>query len=243
MFGLSIPLPPSTFFYLHAMKITYFGHSCFLFERGADSLLCDPFIRANALASSVDVSSIRPNKILISHGHGDHIADAREIALQSDATVYSAYEIANWLGEQQVKTVGMNAGGRYRGDALQFSFTQAVHSSSLPDGTYCGSAMGAMLSLGNQTAYFAGDTDIFGDMELLAEVYKPDFALLPIGDTFTMGAQLAARAASMMNLKTVIGMHYDTFPPITISHDEARKAFRDQGIDLILLKVGESIQF
>ncbi len=225
------------------MKITYYGHSCFLFERGHDAILSDPFIRGNTLASAVDVASIRPQAILVSHGHGDHLADAREIALQANATVYSAYEVANWLGAQQVNTVGMNAGGRHKGENWQLSFTQAHHSSSLPDGTYGGSALGAMLSLGNQTAYFAGDTDIFGDMELIADIYKPDFALLPIGDVFTMGSALAARAATMMGLKTVIGMHYDTFPPITIDQELAKSHFKKQGVELILLKIGESINF
>lgn len=224
------------------MQLTYLGHSSFQLQNAHTSVITDPFIRANALASSIDVAGLRAAHMVLSHGHGDHIADAVEIAQQSSSAVYCAYEIASWLEQKGLQNLhGMNIGGsKHAEDGFSVSFTQALHSSTLPDGSNGGSAMGAMIQLGDRTVYFAGDTDIFRDMELLSELYHPEIALLPIGDVFTMGARHAAKAAAMMQVETVIGMHYDTFPPICIDHDAARKAFRNQGVDLILLKPGET---
>jgi L-ascorbate metabolism protein UlaG (beta-lactamase superfamily) len=225
------------------MKITFYGHTCFEASVGETKVLFDPFIKPNPAAAHIDVATLNPTIIAISHGHGDHLADAAEIADQSGATVIANYEVATWLGKQGVKnTVGMNIGGKFTSGNVSLSLTQALHSSSMPDGSYGGNPNGFVLKIEGETAYYAGDTDAFGDMKLIAEFYKPSFAFLPIGDMFTMGIDRAAWAAEMMGLKKVIGMHFDTFPPITIDHAAAKAHFASKGIELILMKIGESIE-
>ncbi len=225
------------------MKITFYGHSCFEASAGGSKVLFDPFIRPNPAAAHIDITLLNPSIIAISHGHGDHLADAAEIANQSGATLVANYEVATWFGNQGVKnTVGMNTGGKFSSGNVSLSLTQALHSSSLPDGSYGGNPNGIVLTIEGQTAYFAGDTDVFSDMKLIADFYKPSFAFLPIGDLFTMGIDRAAWAAEIMGLKKVIGMHFDTFPPITIDHAAAKAHFASKGIELILMKIGESIE-
>ena len=225
------------------MKITYFGHSCFELAGMDASVLFDPFIRPNPAAAHIDVSSLNPTHVVLSHGHGDHVADAAEIANQSGALLIANYEVATWFGNQGVKnTLGMNTGGQFTSGNLSISLTAALHSSSMPDGSYGGSPNGIIITIDGQTAYYAGDTDVFGDMKLISESYKPSFAFLPIGDLFTMGIERAAMAAEMMGMKKVIGMHFDTFPPIEIDHAFAKAHFENKGIELILMKIGETIE-
>lgn len=225
------------------MKITFYGHSCFEASAGDTKVLFDPFIRHNPAAAHIDVASLKPTHIVLSHGHGDHVADAAEIANQSGAMLIANFEVATWFGNQGVKnTLGMNTGGKFTAGNLSVSLTTALHSSSMPDGSYGGSPNGIVLTIEGQTAYFAGDTDVFSDMKLIADFYKPAFAFLPVGDLFTMGIDRAAWAAEMMGLKKVIGMHFDTFPPIAIDHAAAKAHFASKGIELILMKIGESIE-
>lgn len=225
------------------MKITFFGHSCFEIASGETKVLFDPFIKPNPAAAHIDVLSLKPNYIVLSHGHGDHVADAAEIANNSGATLIANFEVASWFGNQGVQnTIGMNTGGKFSTDNVSISLTHAIHSSSLPDGSYGGNPNGIVITLDGQTAYFAGDTDLFSDMKLIADFYKPSFAFLPIGDLFTMGIERAAMAAELMGMKKIIGMHFDTFPPIAIDHAAAKAHFASKGIELILMKIGESIE-
>jgi L-ascorbate metabolism protein UlaG (beta-lactamase superfamily) len=225
------------------MKISFYGHSCFEASAGETKVLFDPFIKPNPAAAHIDVSALNPTHIVLSHGHGDHLADAAEIANQSGATLIANFEVATWFANQGVQnTVGMNTGGKYTSGKLSISLTPALHSSSLPDGSYGGNPNGIVITIDGQTAYFAGDTDVFSDMKLIADFYKPAFAFLPIGDLFTMGIERAAMAAELMGLKKVIGMHFDTFPPIAIDHEAAKAHFASKGIELILMKIGESIE-
>lgn len=224
------------------MHITNYGHSCFQIESNGTKILFDPFIRPNEKASNIDISKINPDVVAISHGHFDHIADAEEIIRQSGASFFANWEIYTWLSNKGL-TGGhpMNSGGSKQCEWGKISLTPAVHSSSLPDGSYGGNANGITIEFGDECVYFAGDTDLFSDMALIARKRKPTLAFLPIGDNFTMDAESAVEAAKLVQVKTVIGMHYDTFPYIVIDHQKSIQLFKNAGIELILMNIGETI--
>lgn len=221
-------------------KIGYLGHSVFTLEMGGLKVLTDPFITPNPLASSVDLKSISADIILVSHGHQDHTADLMTLAMQTDATVVSNHEISNWVvSNGHSRVVGMNHGGVFRHKGLTIKMVNAVHSSSFTDGKYAGNPAGFVISNEDYCAYFAGDTALSMDMKLIGEEFTVDVAMLPIGDLFTMGFEDACRAAGFVKTKTVIGMHYDSFPPIVIDHHRAKEHFQKNGIELLLMGVGE----
>ncbi len=224
------------------MKLSYYGHSCFAVETGGATLLFDPFIRPNSLASAVDVASIRADYILISHGHFDHVADAVELAKQTGATVISNFEIYTWLGHQGVEKVHpMNHGGSFQFHFGRVKFVNAIHSSVLPDGTYGGNPGGFVVQNAEGSFYYAGDTALTLDMKLIAEEFDLSFAVLPIGDNFTMGANDAGRASKLLKCQTVVGVHYDTFPPIKIDHEAAKSTVASHGATLHLPAIGQTI--
>jgi L-ascorbate metabolism protein UlaG (beta-lactamase superfamily) len=225
------------------MQLTYLGHSSFLAEHANTSILFDPFIRPNPLAAHIDASSINPDIIAISHAHGDHIADAEEIAKASGAQLLSNYEITSWFNQKGVEnTVGMNTGGTFKRADVFITLTQALHSSAFPDGSYGGNPNGFIVKMGHHTFYYAGDTDIFGDMALIARLHAPQWAILPIGDHFTMGVASACEAAQLLRVNRVIGMHFNTFPPIAINEAEAKQHFKQYGIELLLLPIGDKVE-
>ena len=222
------------------MKITYYGQSCLEIETGGKKLLFDPFITHNPLAKHIDISTIKPNYILLSHGHGDHVADLIEIQKNSGAKVICIAEIAGWLGKQDIDAHGMNIGGSFTFDFGRVKMVNAIHSSSMPDGSYGGNPAGFVIYAQDKTIYFAGDTALTYDMKLLADD-NIDWALLPIGDNYTMGADDAVKACYFINCKNVIGVHYDTFPAIKIDKEETMKKFIAAGLNLKLPAVGESL--
>lgn len=226
------------------MKITFYGHSCFLIEVNGKKLLFDPFISPNPMAAHIDVSSIKPDYVLLSHGHEDHVADAEQILKQSGAMLISNFEIVTWYAAKGIeKYHPMNIGGTKEFDFGKVKMVRADHSSMLPDRSYGGNPAGYVLSLGKHTIYYAGDTDLFGDMKLIGELHKPDIAFLPIGDNFTMSYETAAIAAGYLGVKEVVGMHYDTFPYIEISNLAALEHFDQKGLQLLLPAIGESLTF
>lgn len=224
------------------IRIKYYGHSCFGIELNGKSLLFDPFITPNPLASSIDVSKIKPDYILISHGHFDHTADLVTLAKSSGATVICSWEISEWLKKQGVpKSHPMNTGGHWIFDFGKVKCVNAIHSSGLPDGTYGGSAMGFLLETSQGNFYYAGDTALHYDMQLIGEYKKIDFAFLPLGNNFTMGIDNAVIAADFVKCERIVGMHFDTFDMIKIDHAEAIAKFEATGKQLTLMKVGETI--
>jgi L-ascorbate metabolism protein UlaG (beta-lactamase superfamily) len=224
------------------MQLTYFGHATFLATIGGTRVLFDPFIRPNPLAKDVNVDAIEADYILLSHGHGDHIADAEEIAKRSGATILGIAEVAGYFGAKGIEVIGTNLGGKV---ALPFGTVHCVaaaHSSSFPDGSYAGVAMGFVIKTNEgQTFYFAGDTALTYDLKLIKERHQVDFALLPIGDHYTMGISDALVAAEWVGTSEVIGMHYDTFPPLVIDHAAAQAEAKAAGKNLRLLAIGETI--
>jgi L-ascorbate metabolism protein UlaG (beta-lactamase superfamily) len=225
------------------MKITYFGHSCFGVETAHHRLLFDPFITPNTLAANIDIDKIEADYIFISHGHSDHVADAEYIAKRTGATVVANFEIYTWLTEKGIaKGHPMNTGGKWTFEFGQVQMVAAMHSSSLPDGSYGGSANGFVVQLGGKTFYFAGDTALYSDMKLIPDTYNIDFAFLPIGSNFTMDMYDACKAAHYVNTKEVIGMHFDTFPYIVIDKEEVMSVAKTNNINMHLMNVGEIME-
>ncbi|HZZ28379.1 MAG TPA: metal-dependent hydrolase [Pirellulales bacterium] len=196
-----------------SIEITWFGHACFSISTGKHTLLVDPFLDDNP-AAPVKADSVQADFILITHGHFDHIADAVKIAKRTGATVISNFEISQWLTKQGLKNpIGLNLGG---GTTLPFGklkMTIAHHTSTLPDGTYGGNPAGFLLTLDGAKIYIAGDTALFGDMQLYG-AGGLDVAILPIGDTYTMGPEDSVEAIKLLRPKRVIPCHFNTWPPI-----------------------------
>jgi L-ascorbate metabolism protein UlaG (beta-lactamase superfamily) len=225
------------------MRLTYYGQSCFAVEAKGKNLLFDPFITPNELAKHIDIAQIKADYILVSHGHSDHIADCVQLAKRNNAMVVGAFEVASWLGKQGVeKTHPMNHGGKWNFGAGWIKCTNAIHSSALPDGSYGGNPMGFIVHTDDKTFYYSGDTALTMDMQLIPRWAKLDFAVLPIGDNFTMGYEDAIVAAEFIGCKKIVGVHYDSFEVIRIDHEKVKKAFAGAGLDLYLVPVGESIE-
>ncbi len=223
------------------MKVTYYGHACLKVEIGGKSILFDPFITPNELASDIDVDSIECDYILVSHGHEDHVADVESIAKRTGATVVSNYEIVTWFGGKGIENGHpMNHGGTWNFDFGSVKYVNAVHSSTLPDGSNGGNPGGFVLSSKEGSFYYAGDTALHMDMKLIPMFHTLSFAILPIGDNFTMGIDEAIKAAQFVDCKKIVAMHFDTFGYIKIDKDEARKKFANAGIDLHILEIGET---
>jgi L-ascorbate metabolism protein UlaG (beta-lactamase superfamily) len=226
------------------MKITHYGHACVAVEVKGTTLLFDPFITPNELAKAVDVNAVAADYVLISHGHADHIGDTVAIAKRTGATAISNYEIAVWLNNQGVeKTLPLNHGGAAQLDFGRVKFVNAIHSSSLPNGAYGGNPGGFVVETADGGFYFSGDTALTMDMKLIGESTRLKFAALCIGDTFTMGVDDAIKCAEFIRCGEIVGIHYDTFPPIKIDHDAAVKKFKAAGKKLHLLSIGGSHTF
>lgn len=226
------------------MKLTYYGHACFGVNTAGKNLLFDPFISHNPLAKHIDISSIPADYILVSHGHMDHMADVMDIAKRTGATLIAPFEVAEWFEKQGLeKNHGLNPGGKWKFDFGTVKLTNAIHSSSMPDGTYGGCPAGFVLENNEGTFYYSGDTALTMDMQLIPLASATlNFALLNLGDNYTMGVDDAVIAADFIKCNKIIGLHYDTFGFIKINHDEAKQKFAAKGKELLLLKIGETIE-
>jgi L-ascorbate metabolism protein UlaG (beta-lactamase superfamily) len=228
-------------------KLTFIGHAAFLLEDDAGNVVViDPFIKDNP-ATDVDVKDLKPNTILLTHAHNDHVGDTVELARNTDAKVICVVELGDWLEMQGVRdVVTINHGGTAAFSGGTVKLVPAWHSSAYWDGDKLvghGVPAGLVVRFGGQTFYFAGDTALFGDMCLIGEE-GIDVAVLPIGDHFTMGPDDAARAAKFVAAKTVIPCHYNTFPPIRQDPEmfKAKVAERAPGTNVVILAPGESFQ-
>jgi len=224
------------------MKLTYYGHSCFSVFAGGKHLLFDPFITPNELASAIEVDKIKADYIFISHGHFDHVFDVVQIANNTGAMVLGNWELYSWFNNSGIKSAHpINPGGQFTFDFGTVKCVTAVHSSSLPDGSYGGVASGYVFDTPDGNFYYGGDTGLTLDMKLIPEWRKLDFAVLPIGDGLTMGVDDAIKASKYVDVKKVLGVHYDTFGYIVLDHQQAISTFKDADIDLFLMEIGSTM--
>lgn len=224
------------------MKITYLGHAALAIEVAGKKLIVDPFISPNPLAKDIDVEALEADYILITHAHQDHIVDVDAIAKRTGAKIVSNYEIVTHYGNLGFEGHPMNHGGSWQFEFGRVTYTNAIHTSSFPDGSYGGQPGGFLLETDEGNIYIAGDTALTFDMKLVPMQCKLDFAVLPIGDNFTMGYESAVIAADFIECAKIMGYHYDTFGYIEIDHDKAKNAFSAAGKELILLPIGDSVE-
>lgn len=190
------------------MKIYYGGHSSFMLEEGGHRVLLDPLLLSEAMKIAV------PDVIAVTHGHGDHLGSAIDIALSRKVPIMAVFELANYCAEKGAQTLDGHIGGRLKFDFGWIKYVQAFHGSASPDGEYTGNPCGFVVNMSGITVYHTGDTGLFGDMELIASQTPIDVLLCPIGDKYTMGPDDAIKAAALVKPKVIIPMHYNTFPPI-----------------------------
>ncbi|MBD7907931.1 metal-dependent hydrolase [Sporosarcina gallistercoris] len=225
------------------MEISYHGHSIVKIKTGGKVILIDPYITGNDLTDLV-VANEKPDVILLTHGHNDHVGDTIEIAKASGALVVAPNELAVWLGWQGLETHGMNIGGAHEFDFGTVKFTKAFHSSSYTTDDqqliYMGMPAGILLMAEGKTIYHAGDTSLFGDMELIGKRNNIDIAFLPIGDNFTMGPEDAAYAVELLSPKLTVPVHYNTFPPIVQDPEDFKKLVKDH--EVLVMNAGEVIR-
>ena len=228
------------------LSFTWLGHSTFLFKSpGGRRILVEPFVASNPAcpASAKTIGDL--DLILISHGHSDHAGDAAAIARATGAHVIANYEICLWLESKGIQhTAPMGHGGTQTIGDIAVTMVNAVHgSSAIENGTVMGlgAAGGYVIQFENGlTIYFAGDTDLFGDMRLIGEMHRPTIAFLPIGDRFTMGPAAAAKAAELLGVRQIVPMHYGTFPFLTGTPAQLRALVEPKGVQVLELQPGET---
>jgi len=225
------------------MVIKYLGHASLQIQTKNSSILVDPFISQNEQASHIDIATLNADFILITHGHADHVADVAAIAKRTGATIVSNFEIVEWFGKQGINGHPMNHGGQKAFEWGTVKYVNAIHSSTLPDGSGGGNPGGFVLWNEEGCVYIAGDTALTLDMKLIPMTCPSiDLAVLPIGDNFTMGFADALHASDFVKCDRVLGCHFDTFPYIEIDHEVAKNAFSKKNKELILLDIGNSIE-
>ncbi|MBD8037498.1 metal-dependent hydrolase [Solibacillus sp. A46] len=226
------------------MKVSYHGHSIIKIVTNGTTILIDPFINGNGL-TDLKVENENPDVILLTHGHNDHVGDTVELAKKNNALVVAPNELADYLGWQGCNVHNMHIGGAHEFEFGKVKFTQAFHGSSYvtenKEIIYTGMPSGILFTAEGKTIYHAGDTALFGDMELIGKRHPIDVAFLPIGDNFTMGPEDAAYAVTLLKPKIVVPIHYNTFPPITQNPDEFAKLV--EGAEVQILQSGEFVEF
>ena len=225
------------------MKIKYLGHSALQIETKGHSIIVDPFITPNPAASQINIDELAADAILVTHGHGDHVADVAAIANRTGATVIGSFEVVDWFAKQDVNGHPMNHGGMKSFTWGTVKMVNAVHSGTLPDGSSGGNPAGFVLWNDEGCVYIAGDTALTVDMQLIPMTCPAiDLAILPIGDNFTMGYADAVIASNFVKCNRVMGCHFDTFPYIEIDHGAAVDAFANAGKEFILPHIGQVVE-
>ncbi|MCR6544119.1 metal-dependent hydrolase [Dehalobacterium formicoaceticum] len=227
------------------MKISYLGHACFVLE-GNKKIIIDPFLTGNPMATK-KAEEIEADYILVTHGHGDHLGDAIEIAERCQSTIIAPNELAVFCGQKGAQIHAMHIGGAHDFPGMKVKLTQAWHGSALVDDEaiiFTGNPCGFLIWMDDRCIYHAGDTGLFGDMEqVIGRNHQIDLALLPIGDNFTMGPEDAVHAAEWIHADTVIPMHYNTWPLIEQNPYLFKEAVEAKTKSkCLVLKPGESIQ-
>ena len=224
-------------------SLTWLGHAAFRVDTsGGKRVYMDPFLNGNPKCPPGEQSPERVDIIALTHGHGDHVGDTVELAKKFSCAVVAPVELADWLGGKQgVEDVrDPNKGGTVDVDGVKFTLTNAFHSSSNNDGEYMGEPCGVVVTLENGTKiYFAGDTCVFGDMQLIGRLYSPDVAVLPIGGHYTMDPKEAALALELLGTKRCVPCHYGTFPVLTGTPAELSQLAPD--VDVARIEPGDSI--
>ncbi|MFQ6050888.1 MAG: metal-dependent hydrolase [Candidatus Hydrothermarchaeota archaeon] len=225
------------------VKIQWLGHAGFRISNKT-TIIIDPFLTGNPKAR-VSLEEIdRADIVCVTHGHGDHLGDSIEIAKRHNSTLVGIYEVAVFANKKGIEKVEpMNIGGTIRIDDIEITMTEAKHSSDIVDANLPGGhSCGFVITIDDLRIYHAGDTSLFSDMQLIGEVYKPDVALLPIGDRFTMGPREAAMASELIRPKVVIPMHYNTFPLITQDPEHFSRCVKSlvPEVEVVLLAPGET---
>ena len=222
------------------MKIQFLGQNCFLFNYNGKNILSDPFYNFQKSKSGFDITAQKIDYVLITHAHGDHTADVKEVLQHHpEAQIIAQPEICGYFNHPN--SIDINFGGSAKFDDMMISMVPASHTSSFPDGTYGGEPCGYIFRFQGKNIYFSGDTGVMADMALFPKLFGDiDLAILPVGSHYTMCARKASfAAAELLKAKKVIGCHFDTFPPIAINHDEALKIFEEKGVELVVPQLGE----
>lgn len=226
------------------VKITYHGHACVELNDGTFDIIFDPFITGNPVTTA-DVDRIKPDAILVSHGHPDHLGDAITISKNSNALIIAPFELATYCAEKGATNIHpMHIGGSYKFDFGTVKLTLALHGSAFiseKERIYTGNPCGFIVEFGGKTIYFAGDTGLFSDMKMLGEIHNIDIAFLPIGDNFTMGIGDATKAASWLKTKLVIPIHYNTWDIIKQDPHDFVKAVSELGIKAMVIPFNSAV--
>jgi L-ascorbate metabolism protein UlaG (beta-lactamase superfamily) len=225
--------------------LTWLGHASFRVDTAdGKRIYVDPFLNGNPKCPPNEQTPERVDVIALTHGHGDHVGDTVALAKKHGSTVVALVELAGWLGRQGVdegKLMAPNKGGTADVGGTRFTLTHAFHSGSAPDGSYAGEPSGIILTTSDdKTLYFAGDTCVFGDMQLIGRIYEPDVAILPIGDHYTMGPKEAAVAVELLGVKRVVPCHWGTFGLLTGTPDELEK-LAPSGVTIERVEPGGSV--
>jgi len=227
------------------MKLIWLGHGSFRIEIEDKVLLIDPFLSGPTFPKDRRDEAIGgATHIFVSHGHGDHVSDVAGIAKELSIPVYGMVELMGWLKKQDdgIEATGFNKGGTIRLDGVSVTMVNATHSSSTPDGAYAGSESGFIIEGEGHSIYFSGDTDVMADMKIWADLHKPDIGILCAGGHFTMDMKRAAYAAkTFFDFRTVIPMHYKTFPLLEQNADALKSGL--PGVDVLTPEVMETIEF
>jgi L-ascorbate metabolism protein UlaG (beta-lactamase superfamily) len=224
--------------------LTWLGHASFRVDTAdGKRIYIDPFLNGNPKCPENEQTPERVDVIALTHGHGDHVGDTVSLAKEHGCTVVALVELSGWLGKQGVdatKLPAPNKGGTVDVDGVSFTLTNAFHSGSAPDGSYAGEPSGIVLKANGTTLYFAGDTCVFGDMQLIGRIYEPDVAILPIGDHYTMGPREAAVALELIGAKRCVPCHWGTFPVLTGTPEELERLAPDE-VTIERVQPGESV--
>lgn len=229
---------------LKGTQVTWLGHGTFKFTTTEGKVvIVDPWVMNNPACPDEQKNPEQLDLVLITHAHFDHIGDAVELGKKHSPETYAIFETAMWLGSKEVPNVtGFNKGGTAQAQGVKFTMVHAVHSCGISDGDqilYGGEAAGYVIEFpGGLKVYYAGDTTVFSDMKIIGELYEPDLSFLPIGDFYTMSPREAAYATKLLGAKTVIPMHFGTFPVLTGTPDELSKLA--SGVEVVAFTPGET---